>query len=82
MATRFAPCASIACMAPIATLLKMQKPIARDGVAWCPGGRTAQNALRASPLITASVAATTAPAARSAAESELAFIEVSGSRRA
>jgi hypothetical protein len=66
--------------APIATLLKRQKPIARAGVAWCPGGRTAQNARFASPRITMSVAFTTAPAARSAAESERGFIEVSGSR--
>jgi len=36
-------------------------------VAWWPGGRTAQKALTTSPSITASVAATAAPAARNAA---------------
>jgi hypothetical protein len=43
-------------------------------------GRTAQKALRALPDITRSVALTTAPAARSAADRLFAFIEVSGSR--
>ena len=39
----------------------------RLGSAWCPGGRTAQNALSASPPATASTAAIIAPAACSAA---------------
>ncbi|MNL38599.1 hypothetical protein D3C87_1608250 [compost metagenome] len=63
IATRFKPWASIACRAATATLFKKQNPIACDRHAWCPGGRTEQNAVRASPLITASTAATPAPAA-------------------
>ena len=66
--------------APIATLLKMQKPIARPRSAWCPGGRTAQNALLHSPLITRSVACTSAPAACRAASSVCGLSAVSGSR--
>ena len=54
----------------MATLLNRQKPMDRDGSAWCPGGRTAQKALAASPATTASTAAQTAPAARSAASPE------------
>ena len=45
IATRSRPWRSSACIAPTATLLKMQKPIARRRSAWWPGGRTAQNAL-------------------------------------
>ena len=44
-----------------------QKPMARAGAAWGPGGRTAQKALANSPRITASTAAIPAPAACSAA---------------
>jgi hypothetical protein len=55
IATRSRPCAS-ACAAPTATLLNRQNPIARSRSAWCPGGRTAQNALRHSPDSTRSVA--------------------------
>jgi hypothetical protein len=51
-------------------LLKRQKPIGRSGVAWCPGGRTKQNAEPISPRSTASVAASVPPAARSAASYE------------
>ena len=50
---------SSACAAPTATLLNRQKPIARSRSAWCPGGRTAQNAVLHSPRITRSVASTT-----------------------
>ena len=50
--------------------------------AWWPGGRTAQNAFSSSPAITASVAASVAPAARSAAFQVCTFIAVSGSTRA
>ena len=45
-------------------VVEQAKPIAVAGSAWCPGGRTAQNARRRCPSITQSVAATTAPAAR------------------
>ena len=48
-------------------------------VAWWPGGRTAQKTARSSPFITASTAATPAPAARSAAAREAGHITVSGS---
>ncbi len=41
-----------------------------SGRAWCPGGRTTQNAVRARPVITASTALSTPPAARSATSSE------------
>ncbi len=63
----------------MATLLKKQKPMARSRQAWWPGGRTAQNAFSSSPAITASVAASTAPAARSIASQLCTFMEVSGS---
>lgn len=33
-------------------LLKKQKPMALSGSAWCPGGRTQQNAFAAPPDIT------------------------------
>ena len=50
IATRCRPCRSSAYLAAMATLLKMQKPMARESrQAWCPGGRTAQNALSSSP---------------------------------
>ena len=39
--------------AATATLLRRQKPIARVGVAWWPGGRTAQNAAVAVPVVEA-----------------------------
>ena len=42
-------------------------PIARDGSAWWPGGRTAQKALSASPAMTRSTAEMQAPVARRAA---------------
>ena len=48
----------------------------RDG----PAGAPRRTRCFASPDITMSVALTTAPAARSAAESDLGFIDVSGSR--
>src|SRR5438132_343079 len=80
IATRSMPCASIAWRAATATLLKMQKPMARARQAWWPGGRTGQNALFTSFFSTRSVAITPAPAARSAACSVHRFIAVSGSR--
>ena len=41
--------------------------MARSASAWCPGGRAATKALRTSPAITASTAASTPPLARFAA---------------
>ena len=79
IATRCRPWRSSAYLAAIATLLKKQKPIARSWQAWWPGGRTAQNALCKSPAITASVAASTAPAPHSTASQVLALSAVSGS---
>ena len=76
------PRTSSACRTAIAMLLKKQKPIASSRVAWWPGGRTAQNAFSTSPSITASVAATAAPAARNAAHSVPGPATVSGSTRA
>ena len=46
MATRSSPRTSSAWRAATATLLKKQKPIAWSRVAWWPGGRTEQKALR------------------------------------
>ena len=79
MATRCRPCTSSAWRAATATLLKKQKPIAWSRVAWWPGGRTAQKALLARPDSTSSVAATAAPAERSAACSVPVPTVVSGS---
>src|ERR1700749_1732564 len=44
-------------------LLKMQNPMARDGVAWWPHGRTAQNAFWARPAMSSSTASTPEPPA-------------------
>ena len=77
-ATRAIPSAWAA-RAATATEEKRQKPMARSGSAWWPGGRTAQKALSASPAITASTAARTAPAARKAASPEAGEISVSPS---
>ena len=79
MATRCRPRTSSAWRAAIATLLKKQKPMAWSRVAWCPGGRTAQKAVATSRSITASVAATAAPAARSTACQVAGQAMVSGS---
>ncbi len=62
-----APRRARAASAATATLLKRQKPIARSGVAWCPGGRTRQKAFSARPASTSVTASTAAPAASSAA---------------
>jgi len=62
-----------------AMLLKRQKPIAASGSAWCPGGRRPQNAMRASPPMSASTMAQAPPAAWSAALYEPALATVSGS---
>ena len=59
-------CWRSACAAATATLLNRQKPIGLSPVAWWPGGRTAQKRARRRRPCTASTAATTAPAARSA----------------
>ena len=60
IATRSSPSSRCAARAAMATLLKMQKPIARPGIAWCPGGRTSAKLPR-------SAASTVVPAASSAA---------------
>ena len=61
----------------MAMLLKTQNPMPRFADAWCPGGRTAQNALRMLPRMTASTAVMMAPAAVSAAVSDPGEISVS-----
>ena len=48
-------------------------------VAWCPGGRTAQNAACASPADSASAARSTPPAPRRQASHEASLVPVSGS---
>lgn len=75
--------------AATATLFSRQKPCVPlsscslrtipRGPAWCPGGRTGQNAFRTSPESTRSAAAHTAPAARSAASHDDADTAVSES---
>ena len=67
ISTRSSPCAPVARRAASATLPKKQKPIACDGSAWWPGGRSAETPTRASPPSSPSVSATAPPAARSAA---------------
>ena len=67
ISTRAAPCADAAWRAATAALPKKQKPIAREGSAWWPGGRSAEKPVAASPVISASTSATPPPAARSAA---------------
>ena len=58
---------------PIMALLRMENPeegapsVAPSVPAWCPGGRTHTNAVRALFRNTCSTACTTPPAARSAA---------------
>lgn len=74
----------------MARLLSRQKPwlpfgsfllaTTPRGPAWCPGGRTAQKALAASPATTASTATQTAAAARSATWKDAWLMAVSGSR--
>ena len=54
----------------MATLLKMQKPIAVPAVAWWPGGLLIEKAWSERPSQTASTAASAAPADRSAAACE------------
>jgi hypothetical protein len=77
--TRSAPSASSACRAATATLLNRQKPIARAGSAWWPGGRSPQNANGASRAASAPAIAQAPPAACSAAPYEPALAIVSGS---
>jgi hypothetical protein len=77
MATREAPPARIAAAA-IATLLNRQKPIARSGSAWWPGGLTSANAgSRVSQACRA--ASIVAPAARRATSCDSGLVNVSGS---
>ena len=59
--------ASASAAATTATLEITQKPIDSVGVAWWPGGRTAQNAASPSPRRRASTAVSPAPAASVAA---------------
>src|SRR6185369_16061304 len=80
IATRSSPCASMACIAATATLLKMQKPIGRALQAWWPGGLTAQKTEENFFSTTRSTANAAAPAARKAALSVCGFMAVSGSR--
>ena len=65
----------------MAMLLNRQKPMAVLALAWWPGGRTAQKATGSSPSITASTAATPAPAACRAALAEPGEVMVSMSIR-
>jgi hypothetical protein len=58
-------------------VVEQAKPIAVLLVAWWPGGRTAQKASGSSPSITASTAATPAPAACTAALAEPGEVQVS-----
>ncbi len=53
-----------------ATELTRQNPMAREAMAWWPGGRAAQNAAVASPRSRRSTASSAAPAARAAASYE------------
>ena len=67
----------------MATLVKMQKPMARSCSAWWPQGRTWQKTLAMPELlsITRSTAARPAPTARSAGSHDLGESTVSGSSR-
>ena len=56
-----------------------QKPIESVGVAWWPGGRTAQNAAVPSPRRSAATAVKPAPAASAAADDDCALVAVSAS---
>ena len=67
--------------AVIAILFIKQNHIERSDVAWCPGGRIAQNAVSASVWVYASTAERPDPAAKRAAPHEPALIAVSGSMR-
>ena len=67
-----------ACSAATAALLNRRNPIGRAGSAWCPGGRTAADAARAQPSITASTPAPGA-APRNTASALPALIAVSAS---
>ena len=77
--TRSSPSESSACRAATATLLNRQKPIARAGSAWWPGGRSPQNPNGASPATSASTSAHAPPAACSAASYDPALATVSAS---
>jgi dienelactone hydrolase len=66
IATRAAPPARAAAAAA-ATLLSRQNPIARSGVAWCPGGRTTAMPWTSAPRIASMASWHTEPAAARAA---------------
>ena len=70
IATRSSASRRWAARAAIATLLKMQNPIARPGRAWCPGGRTSAKPPR-------SAASIAVPAARHAASNVVSELTVS-----
>ena len=72
IATRRSPSSDWAWRAAMATLLKMQKPIASDSSAWWPGGRTSAKPSR-------STAAIEQPAASRAASHVVGSAYVSGS---
>ena len=78
MHTRSRPCARAA-LAATATAFVRQKPIGRSALAWCPGGRTAQNAADARPSSTSATASQAAPAASRVARIEPGPAQVSGS---
>lgn len=60
-------------------IVEQAKPIDTCAVAWWPGGRTTQKAVRVRSCITASTAAMPAPAARRAAAREAGTMRVSTS---
>ena len=69
-----------ACSAATAALANRQKPIARSGSAWWPGGRSPQKPVGAVPSSSASTRAQAAPAARRPASHEAGTTGVSASR--
>ena len=73
--TRSSPCASSAWRAATAMLLNRQKPIARAGSAWWPGGRWALKPIGAAPSSSRSTSSTAPPAACSAASNDPSLID-------
>ena len=80
ISTRSSPCALVARRAATAALPKKQNPIACDGSAWCPGGRSAETPACAVPPSSPSTSAVAPPAARSAASKVAGTAAVSASR--
>ena len=78
--TRSAPSESSAWRAATATFENRQKPIARSGSAWWPGGRSAEKPVGAPPASSASTSAHAPPAACSAASQEPGLRGVSRSK--